>query len=89
MAWIGAPCYAMFLWVALVIEKEEELGKEEKEEEEKEERIFFFKMWDGDGNMKMEFHGTITMSSKFTWTSLKLAKLGRIGKFVKFVIGLG
>jgi hypothetical protein len=46
-------------------------------------------MWDGDGNMKMEFHGTITMSSKFTWTSLKLAKLGRIGKFVKFVIGLG
>jgi hypothetical protein len=42
MAWIGAPCYAMFLWVALVIEKEEELGKEEKEEEEKEERIFFF-----------------------------------------------
>jgi hypothetical protein len=36
MAWIGAPRYVRFLWVAFVRKKEEELGKEE--EEEKEER---------------------------------------------------
>lgn len=38
MAWRGARCYAKLLWVALVIKRKEELGKEKKEKEEKEER---------------------------------------------------
>jgi hypothetical protein len=46
-------------------------------------------MWGGDGDTNMEFHDTITMSSKFTRTSIKLAKLGKIGRFAKFVIALG
>jgi hypothetical protein len=46
-------------------------------------------MWGGDGNMNMELHGAITVSSKFNWTSPKLAKLGRIRRFTKVVITLG
>jgi hypothetical protein len=31
VAWKRAPCHARFLWVAIAIEKEEELGEEEEE----------------------------------------------------------
>jgi hypothetical protein len=78
--------------VALVIEKkEEELGEEEEEEdkEERKGRKKQKKKWGGDGNTNVKFHNTSTVSSKFTWTSLELAKLGRIGSFTKFVIALG
>jgi hypothetical protein len=46
-------------------------------------------MWGGDGDMNMELRGAITVCSKFTWTSPELAKLGRIGRFAKFVIASG
>ncbi len=45
--------------------------------------------WGGDGGRSVELYHTITMSSKFTQTSPKPAKLGKIGRFAKFVIVLG
>ncbi len=45
-------------------------------------------MWGSDGDTNVEFHNAITVSSKFTRSSPELAKLGRIGRFAKFVIAL-